>query len=61
MEKRKFLTLLGLEPQPLGRPARSQLLYRLRYLETYKWGSINETEGTMQEAWNHAALQEVVT
>jgi hypothetical protein len=29
MEERKFLTLLGLEPQPLGRPARSQLLYQL--------------------------------
>jgi hypothetical protein len=30
-EKRKFLTLLGLEIRPLGRPARSQSLYRLRY------------------------------
>jgi hypothetical protein len=29
MEKRKFLTLLGLELRPLGRPVRSQLLYRL--------------------------------
>jgi hypothetical protein len=31
VEKRKFLTLQGLELRPLGRPARSQLLYRLRY------------------------------
>jgi hypothetical protein len=31
VEKRKFLTLLGLEFRPLGRPARSQSLYRLRY------------------------------
>jgi hypothetical protein len=31
MEKRKFLTLPELELQPLGRPARSQLLYRLSY------------------------------
>jgi hypothetical protein len=31
MEKIKFLPLLGLELQPLGRPARSQSLYRLRY------------------------------
>jgi hypothetical protein len=31
VEKRKFLTLPGLEIRPLGRPARSQLLYRLRY------------------------------
>jgi hypothetical protein len=27
---RKFLTLPGLEPRPLGRPAHSQSLYRLR-------------------------------
>jgi hypothetical protein len=31
MEKRKFLTLSGLELRPLGRPARSQSLYRLSY------------------------------
>jgi hypothetical protein len=31
VEKRKFLTLRRLELQPLGRPARSQSLYRLRY------------------------------
>jgi hypothetical protein len=31
LEKRKFLTLQGLELRPLGRPARSQSLYRLRY------------------------------
>jgi hypothetical protein len=31
-EKRKFLTLPGLELRPLGRPNRSQTLYRLRYL-----------------------------
>jgi hypothetical protein len=31
VEKRKFLTLLGLELRPLSRPARSQSLYRLRY------------------------------
>jgi hypothetical protein len=30
-EKRKILTLPGLEFRPLGRPARSQSLYRLRY------------------------------
>jgi hypothetical protein len=29
VEKRKFLTLPGLELRPLGRPARSQSLYRL--------------------------------
>jgi hypothetical protein len=31
LEKRKFLTLPGLEFRPLGRPARSPSLYRLRY------------------------------
>jgi hypothetical protein len=30
-EKRKFLTLPGLELRPLGRSARSQSLYRLSY------------------------------
>jgi hypothetical protein len=30
MEKRKFLTLPGLELRPPGRPARSQSPYRLR-------------------------------
>jgi hypothetical protein len=32
VEKRKFLTPPGLELRPLGRPASSQSLYRLRYL-----------------------------
>jgi hypothetical protein len=31
VEKRKFFTLSGLELRPLGRSARSQSLYRLRY------------------------------
>jgi hypothetical protein len=31
VEKRKFFTLLGLELRHLGRPARSQSPYRLRY------------------------------
>jgi hypothetical protein len=36
VEKRKFLTLPGLELRPLGRPARSQSLYRLRYVKTLR-------------------------
>jgi hypothetical protein len=32
LEKRKFFTLPGLEFRPLRRPARSQSLYRIRYL-----------------------------
>jgi hypothetical protein len=31
IEKQKFLTLPGLEIRTLGRPARSQSLYRLHY------------------------------
>jgi hypothetical protein len=31
LERRKILPLPGLELRPLGRPARSQSLYRLRY------------------------------
>jgi hypothetical protein len=31
IEKWKFLTLQGTELRPLGRPARSQSLYQLRY------------------------------
>jgi hypothetical protein len=31
VEKRKFVTLPGLELRPLGRPTRSQPLYRIRY------------------------------
>jgi hypothetical protein len=31
LEKKKFLTLPGFELRPLGRPALSQSLYRLRY------------------------------
>jgi hypothetical protein len=31
VKNRKFLTLPGLEHRPLGRPTRSQSLYRLRY------------------------------
>jgi hypothetical protein len=36
VEKRKFLTLPGLELRPLGRPARTQTLYRLRYSGSLK-------------------------
>jgi hypothetical protein len=34
VEKKKFLTLQGLESRSLGRPARSQSLYRLCYPAT---------------------------
>jgi hypothetical protein len=35
LERRKFLTLLGLELRPISRPARSQSQYRLRYTGSY--------------------------
>jgi hypothetical protein len=35
LEKRKFLTLSRLKLRPLGRPARSQSLYRLPYLGSF--------------------------
>jgi hypothetical protein len=37
VEKRKFSTLLGLELQPLGCPACTQSLNRLRYPGSYLW------------------------
>jgi hypothetical protein len=36
LEKRKFLTLPGLELRSLGRPAHSQSLYRLQYPGSHK-------------------------
>jgi hypothetical protein len=40
VEKSKFLTLPGLELRPLGRPARSQSLYRLHYPGSYDLWSL---------------------
>jgi hypothetical protein len=37
VEKRKFLTLPGLELRSCGRPASSQSLYRLRYPGSFKY------------------------
>jgi hypothetical protein len=41
VKKRKFLTLPGPELRPLGRPARSQSLYRLPYLGSCRRGLIS--------------------
>jgi hypothetical protein len=41
IEKWKFLTLPGLQLWPLGRPARSQSLYRLRYPGALKKSSVS--------------------
>jgi hypothetical protein len=40
VEKRKFLTLPGLELRPFRRSARSQSLYRLRYLGSFFKGKV---------------------
>jgi hypothetical protein len=40
IEKRKFLPLPGLELQLLGRPTRSQSLFRLPHLKTSKGRSL---------------------
>jgi hypothetical protein len=37
MKKGKLLTLPGLELRHIGRPARSQSLYRLRYPGSLRW------------------------
>jgi hypothetical protein len=41
VEKRKFLTPLGLKLRLLSRPARSQSLYRVRYPSSYTVNNIN--------------------
>jgi hypothetical protein len=47
VEKRKVLTLQGLEFEPLGRPARSQSLYELSYP-----GSLCIGEFSEEESWS---------
>jgi hypothetical protein len=41
VENRKFLTLLGLELQPFGCPAHSQLLYQLCYPSSCDTGNVH--------------------
>jgi hypothetical protein len=55
VEKRKFWTLAGLELRSLGRPVRSQLLYRLRYPGSYGEGKceeLDEAAYTDRRSWN---------
>jgi hypothetical protein len=47
VEKRKFLALPLLELRPLGRPSRSQSLYRLRYPELGVRWLINYLVGSL--------------
>jgi hypothetical protein len=54
LEKRKFLTLLGLELRPLGHPAHSQLLYRLHHPGKIKAvHSFNMSVNFHQTTWRH--------
>jgi hypothetical protein len=46
MEKRKFLTLPGLELRPHRRPARSQSIYRLRYPSSLIIITIAQVDGS---------------
>jgi hypothetical protein len=47
LEKRKFLTLQGLELRPFGRPDRSQSVYRLRHP-----GSLREIKQVIKCVFN---------
>jgi hypothetical protein len=47
VEKRKFLTPPGLELRPFGRPARSQLLYRLSYPGSLRFINARANVGIM--------------
>jgi hypothetical protein len=49
VEKRKFLNLSGLELRPLGRPARSQSLYRLSYPALRKSRLSNNIKSNLTE------------
>jgi hypothetical protein len=50
MEKRKCLPLHRFELRPLGRPARSQSLYRLRYMQS------TASNDELQEIWKEAVV-----
>jgi hypothetical protein len=51
-KKRKFLTLPGLELRPLGRPARRESLYRLRYPGSHTPGRLSYTTLRFAKSWS---------
>jgi hypothetical protein len=61
VKKRKFLTLTGFELRPLGRPARSQSLYRLRYpgYLTLFCASVNNPRDAMHNETRYEADEEI--
>jgi hypothetical protein len=50
VEKRRFLTLPGLELRPLGRPSRSQSLYRLSYPGSFT-NAVSLSKGARYTHW----------
>jgi hypothetical protein len=56
VEKRKFLTLPGLELRPIGRLARSQSLYRLRYPGSFIDGSMDWILDLLTTCIHHTEL-----
>jgi hypothetical protein len=62
MERLKFLTLPGLELRPLGRPARSQSLHRLRYHDSLSLSlSLYPRRGSVALTTRHPLSAEVGT
>jgi hypothetical protein len=57
MEKLKFLTLPGLEPRPLSRPARSQSLYRLRYHGSHREGRGELERDKKETLWEEEGIE----
>jgi hypothetical protein len=59
VEKRKFLTLPGLELQPLGRPAHSESLEHLCYPDSY----VDQYEVKLKhsEIHNYIKIQKILT
>jgi hypothetical protein len=62
MEKRKFLTLPGLELRSLDRPSHSQSLYRLHWWKSKVMGKVRDILwwGGRQKVVSQAALIRVV-
>jgi hypothetical protein len=60
-EKRNFYTLPGLEFRSLGRPARSQSLYRLRYPGSELYGNIFECKTSSVVAYNKIDVSDLST
>jgi hypothetical protein len=56
VERRKILPLPGLELRPLGRPAGSQSLYRLRYTRPIYEHAHTGARMTLQKPYIHSTI-----